>query len=298
MATFTQHLPTWLKRSLRIIGYGVLDTIDNLTGRNEPMVPPRMTSLIVGSGDFKKIGIEFLGHLIRHAGLRPDHHVLEIGAGYGRIAGGLTNYITPPGSYDGIEIIRKAVDWCAKEITARYPNFHFHHADVCNPYSNQEGKNQATQYRIPFPDGSFDIVFLTSVFSHMRPQEIDSYLGEIQRVLKTNGRCFITYYLLDDFALKQIQERRASQPFYHAFDGFLSTSRTTPENTIACPETTIRELYTKHGLTPEEPFLYGAWSGRENFLTYQDVIIAQKENREEVCPSPNATLEQEARQEA
>lgn len=276
MATFTQHLPTWLKRSLRIIGYGLLDTIDNLTGRNEPMVPPRMTSLIVGSGDFKKTGIEFLGHLIRHAGLRPDHRVLEIGTGYGRIAVGLTNYITPPGSYEGIEIIKKAVDWCTSEITARHPHFHFHHADVCNPYSNQEGKNPATQYRIPFPDDSFDIVFLTSVFSHMRPQEINSYLREIQRVLKVDGRCFITYYLLDDFAQQQIQKRKSSQPFYHAFDGFLSTSRSTPENTIACPESTIRELYVRNGLNLVEPILYGAWSGRDNFLTYQDVIVARK----------------------
>lgn len=296
MATFTQHLPTWFKRSIRIISYGLLDTIDNLTGRNEPMVPPRMTSLIVGSGNFKKIGIEFLGHLIRHAGLRPEHRVLEIGSGYGRIAVGLTNYITPPGSYDGIEIIRKAVDWSAKEITARHPNFRFHHADVLNPYSNQEGKNRATEYRIPFPDNSFDVVFLTSVFSHMPPHEIDNYLGEIQRVLKADGRCFITYYLLDDFALKQIQERKASQPFYHAFDGYLSTSRTTPENTIACPETTIRELYARHGLITEEPILYGTWSGRENSLTYQDVIIARKVRGEDERHSYNATSPQDATQ--
>lgn len=284
MATFTQHLPTWLKRSLRIVYYWSLDTIDGLVGRNEPMVPPRMTSLIVGSGDFKKTGFEFLGHLIRHVGLKPDHRVLEIGSGYGRMAVGLTSYLAPSGSYDGIEIIRKAVDWCDKEISSRYPNFKFHHADVRNPYSNYDGKNSATEYRIPFPDKSFDVIFLTSVFSHMPPQEIDNYLGEIRRLLKADGRCFITYYLLDDFALKQIQERRASQPFDYAFDGYLSTSQTTPENTIACPEATIRELYEQNGLTIEEPILYGAWPGRESFLSYQDVIVARTASHENELP--------------
>ncbi|MDQ5910256.1 MAG: Class SAM-dependent methyltransferase [Pseudomonadota bacterium] len=277
MTNFTQHLPTWLKRSLRIILYWLLDTFDSLVGRNEAMIPPRMVSLIVGSGDFKKTGIVFLGYFIRYVGLRPDHHVLEIGAGYGRMALGLTNYITSPGSYDGIEIIKKAVDWSVREINSRYPHFRFHHADVHNRYSNQDGKKSAKEYLVPFSDNSFDVVILTSVFSHMLPQDINHYLSEIRRVLKVDGRCFITYYLLDDYAEKQIQAHRASQPFYHAFDGYLSTSRTTPENTVAYPETTVRELYARNGLKIEEPILYGSWSGRDNFLSYQDVVIARKE---------------------
>lgn len=75
-------------------------------------------------------------------------------------------------------------------------------------------------------------MILTSVFSHVPPAEIDAYLAEIRRVLARGGRCFITYYLLNEFALVQIRQRLASQPFYHAFDGYLSTSRRTPENTI------------------------------------------------------------------
>lgn len=276
MINIRQHLPTWLKRSLRIICYWLLDTWDEVTGRRKPMVPPRMTSLIVGSGDFNKIGKRYLALLTHYAGLRPEHRVLEIGAGYGRMAVGLTEYITPPGSYEGIEIISEAVDWCTKEITNRYPHFHFHHADVRNPYSNPDGNNHATEYSLPFPDCSFDLVFLTSVFSHMPPKEIDNYLAEIHRVLKAGGRCFITYCLLDDFALKQIKDRKASQPFYHAFDGYLSTSSTTPENTIACPETTIRSLYERHSIKIDEPIRYGSWSGRKNCLTYQDVIIGYK----------------------
>ena len=272
-------IPTQIKRFIRITIYWTLDTLDYLTGRKEPMVPPRMTSLIIGGGDYKKIGKDFTGYLIRYADLKSEHRVLEIGAGYGRMAAGLTAYLNYPGTYDGIEIIKKAVDWCNKEIAFRYPNFNFHHADVHNSYSNPEGLQQATEYSIPFADDTFDVVFLTSVFSHMPPAQIETYLGEIHRVLKEGGRCFITYYLLDNFALKQIQNRKASRPFYQSFEGFLSTSRKTPEDTIAIPEATIRKFYMRNNLTIVEPILYGNWAGREKYLTYQDVIIAHKVKR-------------------
>lgn len=276
MKTFRQHLPTWLKRFLRIGAYWLGDTWNGLIGRHEPMVPPRMTSLVHGSGDFKKAGKEFLDYFVRYANLAPDHHVLEIGAGYGRMAVGLTDFLVPPGSYDGIEIIDKAVGWCTREISTRYPNFRFHHADICNRYSNPNGKMSATDYRLPFADGTFDLVFLAAVFTNMLPKDIDAYLAEISRVLKPDGRCFITYFLLDDFALKQIGDRRASQPFYHSFDGYLSTSHDTPENTVAVPEGTVLEWYARHGLRIDEPILYGSWAGREHCLTYQDAIIARK----------------------
>lgn len=96
--TIRQHIPAWLKRLGRICIYGFLDAWDTLRGRREPMIPPRMTALIVGSGDFKRTGEEFLGHFIRECGLKPEHKVLEIGAGYGRMAVGLTPYIAGGGA--------------------------------------------------------------------------------------------------------------------------------------------------------------------------------------------------------
>ncbi|MBX3678161.1 MAG: class I SAM-dependent methyltransferase [Rhodocyclaceae bacterium] len=273
--TIRQHLPAWMKRLVRICVYWLQDTWDLLTGRREAMTPPRMTALIVGSGDFKRIGEEFLGHFIRECGLKPEHKVLEIGAGYGRMAVGLTPYIAG-GSYDGIEIIDKAVAWCRDEIATRFPCFRFHHADLRNPYSNPDGSSNASNYHLPFADEIFDFVFLTSVFSHMPPSEIDAYLAEISRVSKPGARSFITYYLLDDYAMEQIRLRRASQPFYHKFEGFLSTSRSTPENTIAIPEGAIRQFYARHEMEIDEPIRYGAWPGRERYMTYQDVVIAHK----------------------
>jgi hypothetical protein len=58
------------------------------TNRFIPAPPPE--NVFVGDGDFRTIGAEFLGHLVRIAGLKPDDRVLDIGSGIGRLAGPLT----------------------------------------------------------------------------------------------------------------------------------------------------------------------------------------------------------------
>lgn len=240
------------------------------------MTPPLMSSLLIGSGNFQAIGNAFKGNLINQAGLKKDSTVLEIGCGYGRVAVALTDLISEPGRYDGVEIVEKAVDWCRKEISSRYPNFRFHHADVSNPYAYSKKGQPASKYRLPFEDNTYDVVYLTSVFSHMRPSEIRTYLNEISRVMKQNGKSFITYYLIDNFAEAQIESRQELQGFYHDFGDFLSTHKRTPEYAIAVPESLVRKFYNEVGLVIDEPILRGAWTNREKYFSYQDVVVATK----------------------
>ena len=94
------------------------------------MRPPAMTALLVGSGDFVKIGSDIRDDLISKCRLSPTAAVLEIGCGYGRVAVALTSYLDQTGKYDGIDVVKDATDWCEKEISSRYPNFRFLYADV------------------------------------------------------------------------------------------------------------------------------------------------------------------------
>ena len=67
----------------------------------------------------------------------------------------------------------------------------------------QVGKN--TRQRLtafPCADNSFDLVFLTSVFTHMFAGDVENYLSEISRVLKPGGKCLITWFLLDEVSRK------------------------------------------------------------------------------------------------
>ncbi len=240
------------------------------------MTPPAMASLLIGGGNFHNVGKAIKRNLVNKAGLNENSTVLEIGCGYGRIAVALTDLIVSPGRYDGIEIVEKAVDWCTKEVTPHYPNFRFYHADVSNPYAKCENGRSASTYRLPFEDNTYDLVYLTSVFSHMRPNDIRAYLNEISRVMKLHGKCFITYYLINSFVEDQIASKRALQDFRYDFGDFLSTHKRTPEHAIAVSESLIRSFYEEVGLVIDEPILYGSWAIGEKRFSYQDVIVATK----------------------
>ena len=188
----------------------------------------------------------------------------------------MTNLIVSPGRYDGVEIVEKAVKWCTKEITGNYSNFRFHHADVSNPYATRENGRSASAYQLPFDDNTYDVVYLTSVFSHMRPGDIKAYVNEISRVRKFQGKCFITYYVINDFVKAQLASNLASQDFRYDFGDFFSTHKRTPEHAIAVPESLVRGFYDEIELVTEEPILYGSWAVGEKRFSYQDVIVATK----------------------
>ena len=100
----------------------------------------------------------------------------------------LTQYLDG-GTYDGLDISQPAIEWCRKVYARRYPHFRFHFADIQNSYFNRDGKHAPVQYRFPFPDATFDFVFLTSVFTHMLRPAVENYVTEITRVMKSGGRC-------------------------------------------------------------------------------------------------------------
>ena len=276
MRTLRRYVPSPVKRIVKTVVYSCIDAYQSATGTRMPMTPPAMASLLIGGGNFQNIGKAFRFQLIKRAGINNNSTVLEIGSGYGRVAVALTELISSPGRYDGVEIVKKAVDWCSNEITPHFPNFRFHYADVSNPYARSENGQSASTYRLPFEDNTYDVVYLTSVFTHMRPGEIRAYLNEISRVLKPQGKCFVTYYLINNFAEEQIASKRATQYFRYDFGDFLSTHKRTPEHAIAISESLIRSFYEEVGLLVDEPILYGSWTAVEKRFSYQDVIVATK----------------------
>jgi len=49
--------------------------------------------------------------------------------------------------------------------------FNFNLADVYNKFYNPTGKQSADAYTFPFADGSFDIVYGASLFTHLVPSD-------------------------------------------------------------------------------------------------------------------------------
>ena len=72
-----------------------------------------------------------------------------------------------------------------------------------------------------------------SVFTHMRRREVANYLSEISRVLKPNGKCYITYFLINEETLGCLDKLGDSADgwvnykFQFEVDGGLTSDNTT-----------------------------------------------------------------------
>ena len=277
-------IPEFLKPILRIPINLSLDLIDTLLGNKDHMTPPRSMSFSVGGRNFKKAGEEFKGYFIELGGLQPDDKVLDVGCGVGRMAIPLTDYLSSDGEYRGFDIVKKGIEWSQDRISTQFNNFNFTHSNVYNKHYNRLGNVQAKDYQFPYDDGFFDFIFLTSVFTHMRPLDIDNYLGETSRVLKTGGRCLITFFVLNDEAKKLVHLDRSSIDFSHKMESFVTTSKNCHERAIAYSEESVEKLFEKHGLTIRQPIHYGSWCDRKISLSYQDIVVAEKNKQKPDYP--------------
>jgi SAM-dependent methyltransferase len=243
-------------------------------------IPP-LHLMFDGPRDFQlflRMGEEILGFYKDILGMTPNDAILDIGCGIGRRTVPLLNFLTERGLYVGLEIDRRGIDWLCRHVTSRNPRFVFIHQDIHSKFYNPNGSLVASKLVLPFPDGSFDLVVLWSVFTHMYPRDIVHYLAEISRVLKPGGKVAASYYLYNDEILQKSAESRR----YFAFT--LPDCRTSnpnnPEDAIAVRDSWLADVYQEAGLRPT-PIMYGGWSGHTQpkdlaMTNLQDIVIAVK----------------------
>jgi SAM-dependent methyltransferase len=264
-----------LLRSIRNAGLVALGPFDYvkraMTGKTD--LPPLHLRRYVGPlQSFESSGAEFMSYLREVAGLKTDERVLDVGCGCGQMALHLKDYLDANGSYVGVDIHRPSIDWCEQKIARRHQNFHFAHIDVRNLAYNPNGTEAAEAYRFPFADRSFDLILLKSVFTHMRPLDVSHYLEEVSRLLKNDGRCLATFFLLNDEQATLAQQDANALAFNYGAGEWRYVHEHSPESAIAYDETFVMQLLEKCGLKIEQRF-YGRWTGREDGLSYQDILL-------------------------
>lgn len=237
-----------------------------------------LAETLVGQGDPWAIGRLYLSYFRELGALKPSDRVLDVGCGVGRMALPLAQYLDAAGSYEGFDIVAASVAWCQERITARYPRFRFQHADVRNLTYNPGGQLEASTFTFPYPDGEFDFAFLTSVFTHMLPADVEHYVAELARVLKPGGRCLLSVLLTDPVHQRNLDKGQSAVPLPHDHGFYRTMLADRPEEAVAYDPAYLCELLARNGLVVQEPLHFGNWSGsRPDELVGQDVVVAVRQ---------------------
>jgi SAM-dependent methyltransferase len=162
------------------------------------------------------------GRLEDAFGLTNASRVLDIGCGNGRLAIGLLHRLGEMHSYTGVDIAARSIDWCDRHIAREHRGMRFIHIDVANGRYNPAGTKLSDGYQLPLADGSADVIYLYSVFSHMQTEDVRIYLGEFARLLASGGGVFLTAFVEHD-----VDEMAVNPPDYGpiAWEGALHCVR-------------------------------------------------------------------------
>lgn len=235
----------------------------NETAIRRMIPPPEMN--FVGDGDFIEVGEHYLEHF-KKCGLKPDHRVLDIGCGLGRMAIPMTQYLSQAGRYDGFDIREDGIQWCQEKITPSYPTFQFKHAPLRNSLYLPEEKADPAAFTFPYGSGLFDFVIATSLFTHLEQAVVCHYLDEVNRVLKRGGRMVATFFLFSHDSKPHDARLEQGLNFPHPAGLARLQVKDNPDAAIAYQESWVTAQCEQRGLQLHWPIHYD----------FQDIILVQK----------------------
>jgi SAM-dependent methyltransferase len=235
---------------------------------------PAESSVVMATPQFRDIGMEFLWYFVAEGGLEPDHNVLDIGCGGGRMAAALLYYLDG-GSYHGFDIHPQSIAWCERSIAVRDARFRFEHVDVDNP-AYHSSPDSALELDFPAAEASIDFAIATSLFTHMFSEEVGHYLCQAARVLRPGGVLFATAFLLTAASLAEHKRTGGYVvTFPHAHRGSLIADSQRPQAAVAHFPEPFNDLVASAGLFPER-HLAGSWCGQRSAVNLQDIVVLRK----------------------
>jgi SAM-dependent methyltransferase len=275
----SQSRPMWkrLASRARAALYRIATPVDRIARwRSDTLLPPAHLRIYYYSTWNPKVfarACQIARIELTSRGLQPEHRVLDIGSGIGNLSLGLIGYLR--GGYDGIEIHPEAVAWCQQAITRRHPTFRFHRADLASRAYNPHGRVSPSAYTFPFPNHTFDFIVLASVFTHMLPDAVEQYLGEISRLLAPGGVCVASYFLLNDETRAGVDAGRSFMSFgvEHPSGLCRLNDATMPEAAVALEEAFVRRVHEQAGLRIADVRRGRWWSGEAHDQDVLTVVL-------------------------
>lgn len=262
----------WARR-MYYLPYDLYATVTKKRGECEP--PKGL--IFIGSGDFKEQGRHLMELVVKMTGLKPDGKILDIGCGIGRLAVPLTNYLNSDGVYEGFDIVPLGINWCRKHISPKYPNFHFLCVALKNDLYNLDTEEKAAHFCFPYVPNMFDSIVLTSVFTHMMPEDVKQYLQQIALVMKRDGKCLATFFILNSDSEQAMAEKRSAFTFENKYDGYRLMDANVKEANVAYEQDSLFSMIHACGLEVDS-FHVGKWADGKEALDFQDVVILKKQS--------------------
>ena len=266
--------PPTLRLFARRLYFLPLDAYERILAKKNGVIPPR-GKILISRGDFIKTGERHLTYFQDLAGLQPHHSVLDAGCGIGRIAMPLTRFLNKKGTYDGFDSVKNEIDWCTKHISPKYPNFRFRFTGSFKKFNNTSHKTNKGNFVFPYDDERFDFVFFNSVFTHIMPAEVEQYLNETGRVMKSGATSLMFFYIVNCESEDLMIKRPTQMNFPYNKGFYRLRSLQSDDKHVAYDEEWLLEKLSNAGLKMES-IKYGQWCGRKNYSDYQDLILCRK----------------------
>ncbi len=132
-----------------------------------------------------------IDHMCVHIGIPDlsDSDVLDVGCGV-RFTQAFLDRGVPVKHYTGVDVSSEVIDWLQQNVED--PRFEYHLLDAHNELYNPTGSPLAD---IALDLGTFDLICLFSVFTHLAPHDYQAMLTLLRRYAGPDTRLFYTLFL-------------------------------------------------------------------------------------------------------
>jgi SAM-dependent methyltransferase len=162
----------------------------------------------------EKTGSTLINLVVERLGLSDlsESDVLDVGCGV-RFTQAIINRDIPVKSYAGVDVNRPLIEYLRREVDD--PRFSFLYWDAQNARYNPEGARMTPESSWPV-EGTFDVIWLFSVFTHLDPSDADALLAILRRHVRPGGALFFSAFLDDtiDSFEDRLPDYPLSQPCY------------------------------------------------------------------------------------
>jgi SAM-dependent methyltransferase len=143
--------------------------------------------------------LDLMARTVGRADLRGVD-VLDVGCGT-KLVKVLLDEQRPIGRYVGVDVSRDVIDWLHDAIDDN--RFEFHQLVARNDLYNPNGAPMREISRLPFPDRTFDLISLFSVFTHLDPDDAAAMLNLLRHYAAPSTKLLFSLHVRDTSQLER-----------------------------------------------------------------------------------------------